>query len=388
MLKRLFLLIAGVAWVADASAQTPLRIGLITTLSGGGAILGEELKRGWDLGMDLVQNRIGGVETQVTVADDQLKPDVAVTAVDRMINQDKVDIVAGILWSNIMLAVADPVLKSGTVLLSTNAGPSQLAGKDCNALYISTSWQNDEYAEGTAVLMNADGMKNAYFVAPNYPAGKDVKAAFDHTFKGSDVGGTFFKLGQTDFQAELTEIRSRNPQSVVAFAPGAMGIAFMKQYQALGLGQSSRLYTINMVDYTTLPAIGEAALGTFHVSVYDPTASNPANQRFVAEFARKYKRLPTQYAMQAYDGVMLLDATVKSMKGRFGDHKALVAAMRKTKLESPRGPFSYNINNFPIQNMYKIEAVVGADGKPVLRGAGIAVPMEKDSHYGACPLKW
>src|SRR3954468_21203192 len=199
--------------------QGKVKVGLITTLSGGGALLGEELKRGWDLGMDMVEGKIGGLETEVIVGDDQLKPDVAVTVAERMLKQHKVDVVAGVLWSNIMLAIYEPVVNSGTMMLSTNAGPSQIAGKECSPLYITTSWQNDQFAEAMAALMNQEQVKNTFVIAPNYQAGKDIKSVFDSRFKGEQAGTIFFKLGQSDFQPELSEIRARKPQSVMAFAP-------------------------------------------------------------------------------------------------------------------------------------------------------------------------
>lgn len=375
--------------VLSAQAQpAKLKVGLISTLTGGGALLGEELKRGWDLGMDLVGGKIGGLDTEVIVGDDELKPDVAVTLADRMVKQQKVDVVAGVLWSNIMLAIYEPVTKANTIVLSTNAGPSQIAGKACSPLYISTSWQNDQFAEALAVLMNQEQVKNTFVIAPNYQAGKDIKSVYDSHFKGEQVGAILFKLGQSDFQSEFSEIRARKPQSVMAFAPGAMSVAFMKQWQALGMSNSMKLYTVNMIDYLTLPAMQDSAVGTYTVSPYDSASTSPANQKFVAAFQKKYNRLPTQYAMQAYDGVMLLDAGIRARKGNIADKKALIAAMRVAKLDSPRGPMTYNVNNFPIQNFYKIDVVPGPDGKPFMKGSGVVLKDAKDSHYKECNLTW
>lgn len=371
-----------------AVAQNSIKVGLLLTLSGGAAILGEEIKRGWDLGVNHVGGKIGGIDTEVQVVDDQVKPDVAVTAVERLINQEKVDVIAGVVFSNVMVAIYEPVFKSNTILLSTNAGPPQLAGKQCNPLFLTTSWQNDQYGEGTAVLMERDGIKNAFVLAPNYQAGKDVIAAFDRGFKGQKTGEILFKLGQADFQPELSEIRAKRPESVMIFAPAAMGVAFMKQWRALDLSKQMRLYTLNMVDSLTLPAMGDSVVGTSHVSVYDPTLDNPANRKFADAFQAKYGRPPTQYAMQAYDGVQALDSGIRKTKGNVKDRKALVAAMRQADFQSPRGPLSYNINNFPIQNMYKLEVVAAADGKPVIKGGGVVIPNQKDWHYTECGLTW
>lgn len=383
------LLAAGFAMVlaATTSRAETLKIGLVTTLSGGGAILGEELKRGWDVGMEMLGGKIGGLPTEVIVVDDQTKPDVAVTAIDKLVNQDKVQVVAGVLWSNILIAIYDRVIQSDTVLLSTNAGANIAAGKNCSPLYITTSWQTEEFADATIAMVRHDGATRTYLIAPNYQAGKDIENQFNAAFKDTKVGETMFKLGQSDFQAELSEIRARSPQSVIAFAPGAMSIAFMKQWNALDLSKSIKLYTINMIDEQTLPVFGKAALGTDFVSVYDATLDNEANKKFTAAFLAKYKRLPTQYAAQAYDGVMLLDAGIRGRAGDLADRKALVAAMHKANFQSVRGPMTYNNNNFPIENMYRL-TVVEKDGKLAIAPAGIAVKDMQDSYHQQCPMKW
>jgi branched-chain amino acid transport system substrate-binding protein len=370
-----------------AQAEEKLKVGLITTLSGGGAILGEELKRGWELGLEMFGGKIGGLPTEMIVVDDQTKPDLAVTAIDKLINQDKVQVVAGVVWSNILVAIYDAVVKSNTILLSTNAGANIAAGKDCSPLYISTSWQNDEFGEATIELARQDGATKAFFIAPNYQAGKDIANQFDAAFKETKVGETLFKLGQTDFQAELSEIRAKRPQSVIAFAPGAMAIAFMKQWKALGFSQSMKLYTINMIDELTLPALGDSVLGTSFVSVYDAGQNTPANNKFTSAFREKYHRLPTQYAAQAYDGVMLLDAGIRARGGNLDDRKGLIAEMHKANFQSVRGSFQFNNNNFPIQNMYKL-TVVEKDGKPAIEGTGVVVKDMEDAYHAACPMKW
>lgn len=371
----------------SAAAEQTLKIGLVTTLSGGGAILGEELKRGWDLGLDLLGGKIGGLPVEMSVVDDQTKPEIAVTAIDKLLHETKVDIVAGIVWSNVQIAIYDPIVKSQTILLNTNAGSNVPAGKDCSPYFISTSWQSDQFTEATAELLRADKVKNVFVVAPNYQIGKDVVSLFKEDFKGDVVGEILFQLGQTDFQAELSEIRAARPETVVAFAPGAMSIAMMKQWQALELSKQIRLYTINMIDELTLPALGPAVMGTYFASVYDVTQDLPANHKFVDAFRKKFNRTPTQYAAQTYDGVMLLDAAIRARHGDASDHKAVVAEMKKVKFELVRGPLRFSNNNLPIENMYRIQVVAGADGKPRLQGAGIIIKDDADRYHQECPMK-
>ena len=379
----------GVMMAASAgSAQEKLRIGLISTLTGPGASLGLELKNGWDLGLVALGNRIGGLETEVTVVDDQLKTDTAITGVDSLISQHKVHVVAGVLWSNVLLAIADRVLKSNTILLSTNAGPSQLAGEACSPLFISTSWQNDQFMDATAQIVKDDSVKSVLLMAPNYQAGKDLMTTFPKVYDGKVVDTILFKLGQTDFQADLSLIRAKAPQALVVFAPGAMAVAFLKQWHSSGLGKSIKLYTINMVDSLSLPAIGDTVIGTPHVSPYDPTGKSEANAKFVKAYQAKVGRVPTQYAAQAYDAVFLLDSGVRAVGGKLDDKAALVRAMRKAEFPTVRGHIKFNVNNLPIQDFHKLEVALGADGKPAIRGLGVAVKDHKDAYFGACKLSW
>jgi branched-chain amino acid transport system substrate-binding protein len=373
---------------STVSAEETLRVGFVTTLSGGGALLGEELQRGWDIGLAALGGKIGGLPTEISVVDDQAKPDVALTGIDKLINETKVQVIAGVVWGNVMTAIYEPVVRSKTALLVTNSAVNIAAGKDCSPYYISTSFETDSATKATATLVNADGMKTTFLLAPNYQVGKDIHNELRKDYDGKVVGETLFKLGQTDFESELSEIRAAQPQSVVAFAPGAMGIALMKQAQALGLTKSTHFYPVNIVDELTLPALGDSVVGTEFVSPYDGTQDIPANRQFVAAFEAKYHRPPTQYAAQTYDGVMLLDAGVRGLDGKVDDPKALVAEMHKAKFQSVRGPLRFNVNGYPIQNMYKLEVVTGPDGKPKIQGAGIVVKDQSDAYAKDCPLTW
>jgi len=380
--------IGALAGASMAPAQEKLRIGLISTLTGPGAGLGTELKNGWDLGLESVGKKIGGLETEIFLVDDQLKTDTAVSAVDNLIGQHKVHVVAGVLWSNVLLAIYERVVKSNTIMLSTNAGPPQLAGSACTPLYISTSWQNDQFMDATAQIVVDDKVKSVVLMAPNYQAGKDLMTTFPKVYKGQIVESILFKLGQSDFQAELSLVRSKKPESLVIFAPGGVAIAFLKQWHSTDLGKTIKLYTINMVDSLSLPAIGDTVIGTYHVSPYDPTGKSVANEKFVKAYQAKFGKMPTQYAAQAYDAVAMLDSGVRTVGGKLDDKLALIKAMRKADFPSVRGKFQFNVNNFPIQDFHKLEVVLGSDQKPTIRGVGVAVKDHKDAYYGDCKQRW
>ena len=154
-----------------------LRIGFVTTMTGGGALIGDPMRKGWDLALEHLGGKFGGLSPKISYGDDQMKPDVAINVVDKFLSQDKVHFVVGPPWTNLMLAVKDRVLASSAILMSPISGPSQLAGKDCSPYFFALSWQSDQIPEATAQILNEGKVDNVYLLAPNYQAGKDVVRA-------------------------------------------------------------------------------------------------------------------------------------------------------------------------------------------------------------------
>ncbi|MFO0987478.1 MAG: ABC transporter substrate-binding protein [Alphaproteobacteria bacterium] len=373
-----------------ANAQE-LRIGYINTLSGAGAGPGVEQTNAWKLGLEHEGwkqdgDKIGGVPTKIFNADDQWKPDVTVKEVEKFIRQDKVHLVAGFMWSNVLLAAQKPIVDSKTGLLITNAGASPMAGELCSPYVVSTSFNNEQFTEGLGKFITDEKIESIYLMAPNYQAGKDQITGLMRTLKGAKVvGQNFFKVGESDFQADISKIRAAKPHALFIFAPGGMGIAFFKQWQASGAGKEIKVFTSNTVDWLTLPGIGDAAVGSYHVLHWNTDLDNPANKRFVKDYVAKYGQRPSNYAAQGYDGVRIISATMKATGGKFADSLALMQAMRKVKYESVRGDYSYNVNGMPIQTFYKQEVIKGADGKPDIVTRGVVFKDYKDAYWEKCP---
>src|SRR5207248_1425560 len=209
-----------------ALAQQKLKIGFITTLSGPQGVIGEYMRNSVELALDHLGRKIAGLDVEVIYGDDQVKPDVGKQVADEMLKKHQVDFVAGIIWSNVMLAVAPTVTDAGKFMIGTNAGPHELAGKQCNELFFTTSWQNDDTPEAMGKVMQDQGITDVYVMAPNYAAGKDMVNGFKRSYKGRIVDEVYTRLGQTDYQAELSQLRSKNPRAVFVFYPGGMGISF------------------------------------------------------------------------------------------------------------------------------------------------------------------
>jgi branched-chain amino acid transport system substrate-binding protein len=307
---------------------------------------------------------------------------------DKFIKRDKVHFVAGITWSNVLAAVWKQALDNRVFLISTNAGWSGLSGKFCNPYFFRASWNNDDMPEALGKTLQDLNLKSVYLMAPNYQAGKDMIAGYLRYYDGEIAGRTLYKLGQSDFQAELSKIRAAKPEAVFAFGPGGMGIALTKQFRAAGLDESIKLYTVFTVDYMTLAAHGEAAIGTRHTSFWDPNSKIPANLRFIADYKAKHGKHPSMFAVQGYDAALLMDLGVRGANGDLSDHDAIRAAMRTAAIASPRGGFSFNVNHNPIQNYYEREVVADANGDPTIVTRGIVFRGHHDAYEAECKMKW
>ena len=380
---------AGLA--APAQAEN-FRIGFLNTLSGGAAILGKSQLAGWQVGLELEGwkkngDKLGGVPTDIFVGDDQRKADVGLRAVRKWLKSQRVHMVSGIIWSHILAAVSRPVTRAKRILMSNNAGWSGLAGKNCSPYFISSSFQNDEAAEAMGELLNQEGLKKVFMMAPNYQAGKDMLNGFQRTYKdGKVVGQILFKLGARDYQAHISKVRASGADSLFIFVPGGMGVAFMKQWAASGAGQQVRLYTNYAVDYITIKPIGKAAVGTFHTLHWGPNMDNPRNKEFIKAFMAKNKRTPDMFALQAYDGARKIADGLRGVKGNFKNLKNLVKVMRAQGLNSVRGQLKYNVNGFLIQPWYKRSVTLDAKGVPQIQ-VDQMVTFKTDSFGDKCPEK-
>jgi branched-chain amino acid transport system substrate-binding protein len=371
-----------------ASAQQKIKIGFITTLSGPQGVIGKHMKDSVELALDHLGHKMGGVPVEVIFGDDQFKPDVGVQVTEEMLKKHQVDIMSGIIWSHVMMAVVPVVTGAGKVMVGTNAGASPLAGKACHPQYFSTSWNNDQTPEAMGKFMQEQGINDVYVLAPNYQAGKDMVAGFKRFYKGRIVEEIFTTPNQQDYQAEITQLRSKSPKAVFVFYPGGMGIQFVRQYVQAGLRERIPLYSVFTVDETTLPALKESAIGQWETKFWSPDLDVPASKRYVADFRKKYGYTPAFYGAQSYDGMMLIDSAVRLNKGSLADTKAVVAAMRKAEYDSIRGPFKWNVNQHPIQDFYLLRAEKGGPDGVQMKIQKKVFDDHKDSYYQDCKMAW
>src|SRR5438105_10851151 len=381
--------VAAFAFAGPAAAQQKVRIGFISTFSGPQGVMGQFMKESVELAIEHLGGKVGGLPVEMFYGDDQLKPDVGVQVAEEMLKKNQVDFVSGIIWSNVMLAVVPVVTGAGHIMVGTNAGASPLAGNQCNELYFSASWNNDESPEALGKYLQDKGVDDLYVMAPNYQAGKDMVSGLKRYYKGKVADEVYTKFQQQDYQAEISQLRAKNPRQVVGFYPGGMGIQFVKQYVQAGLRDQIPLYSVFTVDETTLPALREAAVGQYEARFWSPDLDVPASKRYVADFEKKYGYTPSYYGAQSYDGIMLIDSAVRGTKGNLKDVKALVREMRKANYDSIRGKYQFNVNQHPIQDFYLLQAVKANNKDGVaMKIVQKAFEKHKDAYYEQCKMKW
>ncbi|UXM95080.1 ABC transporter substrate-binding protein [Bartonella sp. HY329] len=388
-LKRIFLTASFIAGIATSplAAQEPVKIGMITTLSGPAGYLGQDLRDGFQLAIDMEGGKLGGIPVQLIVEDDSQKPTNGRQIAERMMHEENVHIFTGIVFSNIAGATVPDIVDNGNFFISANAAPSNFAGKECHENYFVVNWQNDSLHEGGGELANQLGYKRVFLLASNYQSGKDGIAGFKRFFKGEIVGETYTRLDQTDFSAEIAQIRNTKPDVVYQIHSGGLGITFLRQYQQAGLLDTiPMLVSEPSLDTVTLKAVGDAAIGLKMALHWNSDFDNPANKAFVEAWNKKYKRPSTFYADQGYETALVIAAALKDTKGNIKDEDAFREALRNVKINSTRGEFHFDKNQHPIQNWYAAEVVKGVDGQPQIKTGAIIFSNKGDSYASQCKL--
>jgi len=381
-------LVAGLAG-APAYAQT-VKVGIAQDLTGPFAALGAEARDGFNLAIKQLGNRLGGVNAEFVMQDMAGNPDTARQLVERLTKRERVDFFTGPIGSNVALAVGPALFAERVFYLSNNAGPSQLAGSQCNPFFFGTAYQNDSYHEAAGRFAASRDFKRVAIMAPNYPAGQDALNGFKRGFGKPVASETFTKLGQLDYAAEIAQLRAARPDALFIFLPGGMGINFIKQFVGAGLSKDTQIIGPGFsADQDVIRAVGDSMLGMFNTAHWNHDFDNAASRAFVEAFRTEYKRTPSIYAAQAYDVIMMIDAAVREVKGKVSDRDAVRAALKKASFKSVRGDFRFGNNQFPVQDF--VLRVVRKDERfnGELNNRTLNKVMEKhvDTYAAQCTMK-
>ena len=364
-----------------------IKIGFISTLTTPAALIGKQLKAGAELAMDHIGNKMGGRNAKILFEDDGFSPKIGKQKTEKLIKKDKVDIMAGYIWSHVLGASAPVVLKANKFLFSSNAGHSIYSGKKCHKNFFNVSWENSQNASATGVLLNKKGVKRLYILSLNYAAGKQVAGGIERTYNGTVVGKDLVPMSHKDWSAELTKIKAAKPDAVIAFYPGAWGPKFFGQYAQAGLNKTTPLYHVFSIDMGNLPIfqkVGLNVLNTFQTAQWSPDFKNAANLKFVSGFKKKYGMMPNHFAAQAYETIMLIKSGVDAVKGDVSKMDQMRAALEKADFSAVRGNFRYEKEHYPIQDFYAREVVKGSDGKWTIVQRGKVLSNSRAFNYKEC----
>ncbi len=371
-----------------ASAQTPVKIGMITTLSTGGGYLGEDVRNGFQLAIDEEGGKLGGVPVELLVEDDARSPEQARQIATRMVQSEGVRIMTGTIFSNVAMALVPSLVRDDVIFISPNPGPSRLAGRLCHENYFNVAWQNDNLHEAMGQYVADQDYDNVFLLAPNYPAGQDALAGFKRFYDGGIAGEIYTQLGQTDYAAEISSLRAAAPDAVFFFLPGGMGVNFTKQYAQSGLAGEIPLFgPAFSFDNTLVDAVGEAALGVLNTSQWSKDLNNEVNLEFVAAYTEAYGREPTLYASQGYDAPRLIGSALAATGGNYASRMdTFREVLRRAEFVSVRGDFRFGNNQHPIQDIYVREVIREDDGNLSNRIVAKVFEGHQDAYAGECPL--
>ena len=366
-----------------------VKIGFVTTLTGGAGAIGNDMRDAVELALDHLGGKMGESDVEIFYEDDTFKPAVGKQKTEKLVKKEKVHFVGGYIWSHVLMASRNSVVGKGPFMITSNAGPGPVAGKLCHKDFFSTSWQNDQTTMAMGEVLNQLGVKRLYIMAPNYNAGKGMVKGVTSTFKGEIVGKSMTKFpAQLDFSAELAKIRSVNPDAVFVFYPGKHGLQIIKQYSQAGLQGIIPFYSAFTVDSLNLPRLKDLAAGGLMTQFWAPDLDNDVNKRFVADYRKKTGRYPTFYAAQSYDTIMLINSAVTAVDGDLSNKDGMRNAMRKADFASVRGTFKYGNNHFPIQNFYLRKVVKDTDGDYTTSIVKTVYTNHQDTYAKDCKMSW
>lgn len=378
---------AVMALSTNVMAKDPVRIGFITTLSTPAGYLGEDVRDGFNLAIKQGNGKLGGVAVETIVEDDGLKPANGKQIADRLL-ADGVKLFTGVIFSNVLTAIAPSIAQGDSFYVSLNAGPSPFAGRRCMKNYFVSSFENSAVHAAGGAAANELGYKRVVLLAPNYQAGRDALEGFKREYKGEVIAELYTKLDQNDFSVEMARLRDLNPDAIYQFHPGGLGINFAKQYAASGLNKTiPMILPVFSMDNRMLQATGDSAEGLYTVALWSQNLDVPANKAFVEAFQKEYGRVPTHYAATAYDTAHLIGSALKAVDGDMSKTDAFRDALSKADFKSVRGNFKFDTNHHPIQDYYLMK--LERDGKGNLTPKVIrkVMEMKEDVYASECKMK-
>ncbi len=382
-MKRALLAALGLATTfAMPAAAKDIKVGLLLPYSGVYAALGNDIDAGFALGLE----QFGGetdVSFEIIREDTEVKPPVALGKAKKLILQEKVDVMAGVVSSGVLGALRDMVHGAGVPLIVANAGNDEATGINCSPYITRMSFSNGQVNRPMGTWMYDQGIRKVYTLAPDYAAGRQMIDGFATSFAaagGEIVGQEFTPFQKTqDFGPYLAQAKASGADAVYVFYAGGEAISFVKQYDSFGLKAELPLYGSG---FLTSPlyvnAEGPAAEGVITALHYVPTIDTDANRTFAEAFTAETGRVPSEFAVHGYDAARAL---IEATKTGASDRKTLANALRQVSFDGPRGTLSIDpATNNLIQPIYVYETIKGDTG--LTQKLLAQLPAERDPVNG------
>ena len=357
--------------------NAPFKIGLMLPYTGTYAKLGQFIDDGFRLYVEQKGGKLGRREIAFVQIDDESKPEAATDNMNRLVGREKVDAVIGTVHSGVAMAMVKLARDTNTLLIIPNAGANDATGAACAPNIFRTSFSNWQATYPMGKVMADAGIKNVATITWKYTAGKEMIDAFAENFTGHGgkvVADLTVPFPEVEFQALLTQIATLKPDAVFSFFAGGGAVKFVKDYAAAGLNKSIPLYGAGFLTDGTLPAQGEAAEGIKTTLHYADDLDHPANVAFLKAFKAKTSNEGDIYGVQGYDSAALLDIGLTAVGGDATARDRMIAAMAAAKIDSPRGPLSFNKAHNPIQDIYLREVRNGRNARLSVAQAAVDDP--------------
>ena len=363
---------------SPAIAQNaPLKVGLMLPYSGTYAKLGQFIDSGFKLFAEQKGGKLGGRAIEFVQVDDESKPEAATDNMNRLVGREKVDLVVGTVHSGVAMAMVKVARDTNTMMIIPNAGANDATGPMCAPNIFRTSFSNWQTTFPAGKVLVDAGIKNVVTITWRYTAGAEMMGGFTENFTkhgGKVVEDLTLPFPEVEFQALITRIATLRPDAVFSFFAGGGAVKFVKDYAAAGLNKSIPLYGAGFLTDGTLQAQGEAANGIKTTLHYADNLDNPANLAFLKAFKAKTGQDGDIYAVQGFDAAALFDIGLTAVGGDAKARDKMIAAMGAAKIDSPRGPLSFNKAHNPIQNIYLREVRNGRNEMVSIAQANVDDP--------------
>ncbi|MBC7953081.1 MAG: ABC transporter substrate-binding protein [Rhodospirillaceae bacterium] len=375
---------------SGAGASDPsIVVGVVATLTGPGALAGQDLVDGFNLALKQLGGRFSNQEVRVVLADDKGSPDIARQQVKRLMDRERLDMVLTGVSAPSLATIIKPLVDARLFVLNLDQSPPALSGAECSQFLFSLAAPVDGLHEAMGQYLAAEHIRRVVVVGPQTGVTNDAVAALKRTFPGEVVAVLSPHPGAATFAPELDHIKQLKPDAIYSLLTGGMGGGFVRAWGASPLKGEIPLFPLwPAVERQMLPAMADAAQDMISIGTWGNDLDSIPNRRLNADFEMEFGRPPSTWAAQGYDAAFLVDSALKATNGKTSNEDALRTALRRADFISARGSFKFNTNQFPVLNYYLRKVSRDAKGRPTHEMRGVVLKEWRDRQAHSCPMRW